>query len=83
MKGNRANLYAIVQRGQNSGICVEPHMYADGKYHVARRKEDRPVRVDLGEIKSYIRRDYGARMGNRLKRHPPGLFMPKSIYGWK
>jgi hypothetical protein len=83
MSANRAKLYAIVQRGQNFGISVEPHLYADGKYHVARRKEDHPVKVDLGEIESYIRRGYGVRMGNRLKKHSPGLFMPKSIYGWR
>ncbi len=83
MNGNGAKLYAIVRRGQNFGISVEPHLYADGKYHVARRKEDRPVKVDFGEIESYIRRGYGVRMANRLKRHPPGLFMPKSICGWR
>lgn len=83
MSSSKSKLYAIVQRGQNSGIRVEPHKYADGKYHVARKKEDRPIKVDFEEIESYIRRDYGVRMGNRLMRHPPGLFMPKSIRGWR
>jgi hypothetical protein len=32
-------LYAIVQRGQNRGTRFTPHRYADGKYHVARKKE--------------------------------------------
>jgi hypothetical protein len=83
LQGRHSYLYAIVQRGQDSGIRVEPHKYADGKYHVSRKKEDPPIKVDLDEIESYIRRGYGVRMGNRLKRHPPGLFMPESIYGWR
>ena len=79
----KTDLYAIVQRGKNAGIRVTPHKYRDGKYHVAREKEDSPVRVDADEVKSYIRRGYGLRMGNRLAGHPPGLFMPQSIYGWR
>jgi hypothetical protein len=76
-------LYAIVDRGQNKGTRVEPHKYRNGKYKVARRKEDRPIQVEFVEIESYIKRGYGVRMGNKLKRHPPGLFMPKSIQGWR
>jgi len=76
-------LYAIVQRGQNRGTRFTPHRYADGKYHVARKKEATPIKVDFDEIESYIRRGYGVRKGNKLERHPPGLFMPKSICGWK
>lgn len=83
MTVSQSNLYAIVQRGQNLGIRVTPHKYADGKYHVARKKEDRPIKVELAQIESYIRRGYGVRMSNRLERHPPGLFTPKSIEGWR
>ena len=77
------HLYAIVQRGQNKGIQVKPHKYLNWKYHVARKKEDRPIEVDLDEIETYIKRGYGVRMSNRLQRHSPGLFMPKSIHGWQ
>jgi len=75
------HLYAIVERGQNRGIHVTPHKYANGKYHVAKKKGDRPVEVDLDEIESYIKRGFGVRMSNKLKRHPPGLFRPISIRG--
>jgi hypothetical protein len=74
---------AIVQRGQNHGIPVTPHKYANGKYRVARKKEDRAIEVDYDEIEAHIRRGYGVRMSNKLKKHPPGLFMPKSIEGWR
>jgi hypothetical protein len=83
VKLSMLQLYAIVDRGQNKGIRVEPHKYRNGKYKVARRKDDRPIQVELVEIESYIKRGYGVRMGNKLKRHPPGLFMPKSIHGWR
>jgi hypothetical protein len=83
MSVSQSSLSAIVQRGQNRGIRVTPHKYTDGKYRVAKKKEDRPIKVDFDEIESYIRRGYGLRMSNRLKRHPPGLFMPKSIDGWR
>jgi hypothetical protein len=76
-------LSAIVKRGQNKGIRVTPHKYTDGTYHVARKKEEPPTKVALDEVVSYVRRGYGVRMGDRLKKHPPGLFMPKSIDGWK
>jgi hypothetical protein len=76
-------LYAIVRRGHNRGIRVTPHKYADGTYHVARKKEDPPKKVRLEEIVSWLRIGYGLRMSNRLERHPPGLFMPESIDGWK
>jgi hypothetical protein len=55
----------------------------DGKYHVARKKEDRPIKVELDQIDSYIKQGYGVRMSNKLKEHRPGLFMPKSIDGCK
>lgn len=74
-----AYLYAIVKRGGNVGITVTPHEYANGKYHVARRKEDMPIEVDYAEIPDYVRRGYGVRMG--AEGHPPGLFMPESIRG--
>ena len=74
---------AIVQRGQNRGIRVTPHKYANGKYHVAKKKEDLPIEVDYGEIKSYLAKGYGVRMSNKLKKHPPGLFMSASIDGWR
>jgi hypothetical protein len=77
------SLYAIMQRGQNRGIQVTPHKYSNGKYHVTRKKEDRPLEVNFGEIETYIKRGYGVRMSNRLRRHPPGLFMPDSIRGWR
>jgi hypothetical protein len=77
------SLYAIVRRGDNSGIVVKPHRYADGTYHVAKKKEDTPIKVKLDEIVLYVRRGYGVRMGNKQKKHPPGLFMPESIDGWK
>jgi len=58
-------------------VSVSRHTkYADGKYRVAKKKEDRPIKVNFDEIESYIRRGYCLRMSNRLKRHPPGLFMP-------
>lgn len=53
----------------------------NGKYHVAKRKEDTPVEVDYAAIPSYVERGYGVRMGNADENHPPGLFMPKSIMG--
>jgi hypothetical protein len=71
-------LYALVKRGKNQGIIVKPHKYEDGKYHVAKKKEDTPIAVNLDELESYIQRRYGVRMGNKLLKHPPGLFMPKS-----
>ena len=74
---------AIVQRGQNRGIRVTPHKYSNGKYHVARKKEDLPIEVDYDEIESYLKRGYGVRMSNKLKQHRPGLFIPASIDGWR
>jgi hypothetical protein len=76
-------LYAIVKRGQNKGIRVEPHRYKDGTYHVARKKEDPFTRVALDEIVPYIQRGYGLRMSNKPEEHRPGLFMPNSIDGWR
>jgi len=76
-------LHAIVRRGQNVGIRVTPHKYANRKYKVAKRKEDRPTEVDLEEIESFIKQGYGLRMSNKREKHPPGLFMPDSIYCWK
>ena len=72
-------LYAIVKRGKNEGIRVEPTCYLDGKYRVAKRKEGPWIPVDLHELPSYVRRGYGIRMGNKQERHPAGLFMPPSI----
>lgn len=74
-------LYGIVKRGKNAGITVTPHRYANGKYKVAKRKEDTPIEVDFREIADYIRQGYGVRMGNTSESHPPGLFMPPSIVG--
>ena len=45
-------LYAIVKRGQNKGIVVKPHKYEDGRYHVAKKKEDIPIPVNLDELDS-------------------------------
>jgi hypothetical protein len=70
-------LYAIVKRGQNKGIVVKPHKYEDGRYHVAKKKEDIPIPVNLDELDSYIGRGLGVRMGNKQLKPPPGLFMPK------
>jgi hypothetical protein len=70
-----------VGRGKNIGIRVTPHKYSNGKYRVAKWKEDWPTEVDLGEIESFVHRHYGVRMSNRLEKHPPGLFMPRSIMG--
>ena len=71
----------MVKRGKHAGITVTPHRYANGKYHVAKRKEDAPIEVDYGDIAAYVQRDYGVRMGNEDENHPPGLFMPRSILG--
>jgi hypothetical protein len=51
-------IFAIVQRGQNRGIRVTPHKYANGKYHVAKKKEDLAIEVDYHEIESYLKRGY-------------------------
>ena len=62
-------LYAIVKRGQNKGIVVKPHKYGDGRYHVAKTKEDIPIPANLDELDSYIGRGFGVRMGDKqLKR---------------
>jgi hypothetical protein len=74
-------LYAFVKRGKNRGIIVTPHKYEDGKYRVARRKEDIHIAVDQNELKPAIARGLGIRMGNKQAGHSPGLFMPKSILG--
>ena len=75
------NLYAIVEREQNTGIQVTPHKYSNGKYHVAKKKGDKPVEVNLNEIESFVKRGFGVRMSNNSKRHPPGLFRAMSIRG--
>jgi len=72
-------LYAIVKRGNNTGIEVEPTRYRDGKYRVAKRKEGPWKMADLHELPSYVRRGYGIRMGNKKEKHSAGLFMPRSI----
>ena len=53
-----ATLYATVQRGQNKGIHVTPHKYANGKYRVGLKKEGLYVDVDYDEIERWIRRGY-------------------------
>ena len=63
-------LYALVKRAKNQSIIVKPHKYEDGKYHVAKKKEDTPIAVNLDELESYIQRGYGVRMGNKLLKHP-------------
>jgi hypothetical protein len=72
-------LYSIVKRGRNKGIEVEPNVYLDGKYHVAKSKDGGPTPADKDELMSYVQRGYGIRMGNKQMHHPPGLFMPHSI----
>jgi hypothetical protein len=72
-------LYSIVKRGKNKGIEVEPNAYMNGKYHVAKSKDDTQIPVDKDELPSYVQRGYGIRMGNKHMNHPPGLFMPHSI----
>jgi hypothetical protein len=74
-------LHSVVKRGQNKGIIVKPHKYEDGRYRVAKKKEDIPIHVSLDELESYVARGYGVRMGNKQMKHPPGLFMPNSILG--
>jgi hypothetical protein len=74
-------LYAIVKRGKNKGIIVTPHEYENGKYRVARRKEDIPLEVDQHELEPSLGRGLGIRMSNKDANHPPGLFRPKSILG--
>jgi ATP-dependent DNA ligase len=59
------------------------HRYRNGTYRVATRKEGPYQSVKLDEITSWIRRGYGVRMSNKQERHPPGLFKPESIQGWK
>jgi len=73
-------LYAIVKRGKNTGIEVEPNLYLDGKYHIVKKKDDTPILAEENELLSYVRRGYGIRMGNKHMNHPPGLFMPHSIF---
>jgi hypothetical protein len=72
-------LYSIVKRGKNTGIEVEPNVSMDGKYRVAKSKNDTPIPADKDELMSYVQRGYGIRMGNKHMNHLPGLFMPHSI----
>lgn len=78
---NPARLYAVVQRGNHSGIVVRPHKYRNEKYRVARKKADLPIEVELVEIETYIQQGFGVYMSNKSKRYPAGLIRPRSILG--
>lgn len=84
IKGGLMRLYAVVKRGRNAGIQIEPHKYSNGKYKVRKGGRTNPYRdVDFDDLASLIRSGYGVRMSSKPHRHPPGLIQPESICGWK
>ena len=78
-------LYAIVRRGKNVGIRVEPHRYTNGKYRLAWNYEKRKeyIESDLSGIEPLLRRGMRLWMSNPREGHPPGLVLPGSIHGWR
>jgi hypothetical protein len=76
-------LFTIIERGKNRGVRSTPWRHKDGTFHVLMKKGDDPIRVETeDEMKRYLQRGYGIRMGNKEEGHPPGLVRPKSIRGW-
>jgi restriction system protein len=77
-------LYAVVQRGRNKGIRVFPWPYDDGRFAVTKKKGEPYTFVDTErQIARYLALGYLLRMGNKREHHPPGLFSPESIHGWR
>jgi hypothetical protein len=78
-------LFATVRWGKNTGIQVEPHRYANGKYRLAWNYEKRKqyIETDFVGIEPLLRRGMRLWMSNGREKHPPGLVLPKSIHGWK
>jgi hypothetical protein len=76
-------LFAIVARGKKRGVRSIPWRHKDGNFHVLKNKGDAPILVKTeDEIKCYLQKGYGVRMGNKEEGHPPGLVKPDSIQGW-
>jgi hypothetical protein len=77
-------LFAIVRRGQKSGIRLYPHRFEDNRFGVSltRRGPYIPL-ADDRDIPEYLANGYSLHMSNKEEGHRPTLIKPKSIQGWK
>lgn len=78
-------LFAIVRRGNKSGIQLFPHRYEeDDRFHVSLTKEGPYIPLaDDRDIPDYLANGYSLGMSNGAENYWPTLIKPQSIHGWK